>query len=254
MLQHPLPLTAAPLPLAMSPGSPHGHRGVETYRNRFWVLNLCDGPGTGSITIGGTAVAFRRGTVLVVPPGVEHRYAFAGATTKIWCHFQAAAGAQPVPLPLASDLGERHATFRDELASAALRFAREPERAAAALWHLLWSLAAAPAAGRAADGPLAGRLLAHLDANLDAPLRPLPLARRFGVTPQHLGRVCRRATGWPLLGYLRRRRLDRAVHLLQSTDLAVAEVAARVGFADLQHFNKLMRRHTGRAPRALRQG
>ena len=44
----------------------------------------------------------------------------------------------------------------------------------------------------------------------------------------------------------------RAKELLRTTDLSVAEVAARVGFDTTTYFNRIFRREVGCSPRAFR--
>lgn len=248
-----LPLSAPPRLLAMSAGSPHGRNGDERYRSSFWVLNLIL-DGRGSLACAGTQSGFRHGSVLVVPPDLAVHYRFAGPTTKVWAHFQVAAGAQAVPMPLCTELDGRLPAFRASLVDAAIRFPDEPERSTARVWDLLWGLAAGPVVGRPARSPLAEQLLRHLEEHLVRPVVPAALARSFGVSTTHLNRLCRGATGLPMVAFVRRRRLERAVHLLRGSALPIAHIAAQVGYPDLSHFNKLMRAYAGRAPSAVRDG
>jgi transcriptional regulator GlxA family with amidase domain len=69
-----------------------------------------------------------------------------------------------------------------------------------------------------------------------------------------LTRLFRAATGKTVVAALQERRVERARHLLTYSDLPVKDVAARVGIEDLNQFNKMMRRHCGAAPRAIRGG
>jgi AraC family transcriptional regulator len=48
--------------------------------------------------------------------------------------------------------------------------------------------------------------------------------------------------------------MARARHLLVSSTLSIPAVAASVGIADLQAFNKACRRELGGSPRAVRAG
>ncbi len=52
-----------------------------------------------------------------------------------------------------------------------------------------------------------------------------------------------------MVGYVRRRRLEEAEHLLRNSTMPVARM---VGILDLQAFNKACRREFGHPPRALR--
>jgi AraC-like DNA-binding protein len=65
--------------------------------------------------------------------------------------------------------------------------------------------------------------------------------------------VCQKRFQQTAQAYQRSRRLQRAHHLLQHTTRRVKEIAVEVGLADLQRFNKAIRREYGCAPRALRR-
>ena len=53
--------------------------------------------------------------------------------------------------------------------------------------------------------------------------------------------------------YLMEYRLSRAAELLRNTDLAIGEVAARVGFGQLSHFGKCFKEKTGVSPSIYRK-
>jgi len=78
------------------------------------------------------------------------------------------------------------------------------------------------------------------------------IAAATGFSHNHLTRLFRAETGDTVVGYLRRRRLDRARHLLRETTMAIPAIAASVGIADLQAFNKACRREL--APRRVPSG
>jgi transcriptional regulator GlxA family with amidase domain len=78
------------------------------------------------------------------------------------------------------------------------------------------------------------------------------IAREVGLSPGHLTRLFRAATGTTVIAALQEKRVARARHLLTYSDLPVKAVAAQVGMEDLNLFNKTMRRHCGASPRALR--
>ncbi len=99
-----------------------------------------------------------------------------------------------------------------------------------------------------------GSLMEYLEVHIAHPLYPEVIALQVECSVTHLNRLCRAAFGMPLAAHIRRLRLDRAVHLLAHTENPVTLIAALVGIPDLQHFNKLIRRHTGKAPRELRRG
>ena len=68
----------------------------------------------------------------------------------------------------------------------------------------------------------------------------------------HMLREFKAVHGQSPYEYLQRRRTEAAVRLLQSTDLAVAEIADRVGFDDRSTLVRRLRRYHGVGPRELR--
>ncbi|MNH37484.1 Exoenzyme S synthesis regulatory protein ExsA [compost metagenome] len=55
------------------------------------------------------------------------------------------------------------------------------------------------------------------------------------------------------MDYIRQRRLLKARTLLAETDLAIGEIASRVGYSSQSAFTAAMLKTFGRAPRALRR-
>lgn len=79
------------------------------------------------------------------------------------------------------------------------------------------------------------------------------LAAEAGVHPATLTRAFRRAYGVPPGEYLRRLRLDRAVHATSTSDRPLSEIALEAGFSDQAHFTRAFKRATGWTPGAYRR-
>jgi AraC-like DNA-binding protein len=85
--------------------------------------------------------------------------------------------------------------------------------------------------------------------------RPVTLrhaAHAAGVSAAHLARSVRAHLGCTFTDHLTTLRLARAKELLATTDLPVAAVAARCGFAATEHFHRVFRRRMGTTPGAFR--
>lgn len=78
-------------------------------------------------------------------------------------------------------------------------------------------------------------------------------ASAAAVSPSHFRRVFTRVVGAPPHACLLQARLDEAARLLRTSASPLKEVAARVGCADVYHFNKLFRQRYGVPPGAYRQ-
>jgi len=78
------------------------------------------------------------------------------------------------------------------------------------------------------------------------------LARKAGVTPNHLIRLFREQLGITPMEYLWQARLDRGAVWLKETGLSVAEIAYRAGFQSPFHFSRRFKERFGKSPRAFR--
>ncbi|MFC8525875.1 GlxA family transcriptional regulator [Nocardia sp. NPDC057227] len=78
------------------------------------------------------------------------------------------------------------------------------------------------------------------------------LAGHCNLSPRTLARRTGSAAGLSPMQLVARVRLRHALHLLRTTDRPLAEIAAAVGLADPATLHRLVKRHTGRAPGALR--
>ena len=80
------------------------------------------------------------------------------------------------------------------------------------------------------------------------------LARRCGLSPRTLARRTEKAAGLSPLQLVQRVRLERSLHLLRTTRMPLEQIAAAVGLADAATLHRLVKRHTGRSPGAVRPG
>ena len=79
------------------------------------------------------------------------------------------------------------------------------------------------------------------------------LARSLGMSPRTLDRRVRDATGHGVARFAQRIRLEYAAHLLETTSRPVDAIAGEVGYADANTLRRLLKRHLGASPSALRR-
>jgi len=77
-------------------------------------------------------------------------------------------------------------------------------------------------------------------------------ARALGVTPTHLTRVSRQASGLTAADMLTERSLHAARDLLEDSDMPIGQIAAMLGFGSAAYFSRFVLQHTGLSPSALR--
>ncbi|MEU9161422.1 AraC family transcriptional regulator [Streptomyces sp. NPDC048424] len=220
----------------------------------LWQLHLYRY--SAELVVDGVLHAVRPGHVSLVPPGAEVRYRYRGRSEHLYVHLRLPGAGEPVALPVVQDAGARTPAFSEVLLRAIAAAPSSPRRADAEVWSALWRLAElAEPAGRD-SGPhasLAGAV-AYIESHLAERLLVPQVARAAGVSHNHLIRLFRAETGGTVVAYIRRRRMERARHLLRESTLSIQAVAAAVGIDDLQAFNKACRRELGASPRAVRAG
>jgi len=79
------------------------------------------------------------------------------------------------------------------------------------------------------------------------------LARVAGLSPSRFSHLFRETMGLAPMKFLEKRRIERARHLLLTSDLPVQQVGFNTGFPNAQHFSIRFRKLTGQSPSAFRQ-
>lgn len=88
----------------------------------------------------------------------------------------------------------------------------------------------------------------HLEDSLDLST----LAQQSGYTEYYLSRKFKKETGLPPSEYIRRKRLERAAHLLRTTQEDVQKISERLQFCSQSHFSDCFRKQYGMTPSAYR--
>jgi len=109
------------------------------------------------------------------------------------------------------------------------------------------------AAGLSGREPLAvSRAKEFLAAHIEQPVELEELARSAGLSPFHLIRVFRKATGLTPHSWLVDRRVHLACNLLRD-GMSATHVAASCGFSDQSHLNRVFKQRLGFTPGRFRR-
>ncbi len=235
-----------------------GIHGIARRRDVFrlpdmWQLHLYRYDA--ELTVDGVAYAIRPGHVSLIPPGAQVHFLYRGRSEHLYAHLRLAASGEARGIPLMQDGGAETPMLSALMLQAIAASPSTPARAAAEVWAVLWrvsQLATPTEAGR--PHPAVATAIAHVESHLASPLTVPEIARVAGVSHNHLTRLFRDETGDTVVAHIRRRRMERARHLLRESTLPIPTVAASVGVGDLQAFNKACRRELGASPRAVRAG
>jgi transcriptional regulator GlxA family with amidase domain len=99
---------------------------------------------------------------------------------------------------------------------------------------------------------LVRKALAHMQQNITAPLTIDEVASRVGSNRRQLERRFEQTLQAAPSAYYKTMRLQQAEMLLQTTAQTVAMIAASTGFCDASHLTRVLKKHRGASPVALR--
>ena len=96
------------------------------------------------------------------------------------------------------------------------------------------------------------RIQAFLGEHFNDELGIGAVARQAGMSVRNFSRRFKHATGEAFSSYVQKLRIEKAKHLLETTNFSASEVMYKVGYHDDRSFRRLFKDHTGLAPRHYR--
>lgn len=108
-----------------------------------------------------------------------------------------------------------------------------------------------PTAQAKVDNP-AEFAISYIETHYRDPLRLDALCSWIGVSPRHLQRLIKQATGQTFVQLLQNVRMLHSCELLLETDWSVQTVAAEVGIQDMKYFYRIFKQHGGLTPSRFR--
>lgn len=109
-----------------------------------------------------------------------------------------------------------------------------------------------PSNGRLTQAQM-NRLISHVDGLSDYRLTVAEMASTVGLSESWFANVFKQTTGKTPLQWQLGKRVDVAKTLLMGSEMAVADVAAQLGFSDQAHLTKVFRQIVGETPAAWRR-
>ena len=98
---------------------------------------------------------------------------------------------------------------------------------------------------------LSGEIKTYLEENLDKPVHLSELSSRFSYSSSTLKTVFKEETGYSIIAYYNKLRLDTAKKLLLEKNHSVSEIAYTLGFHTPSHFSSFFKKMSGLSPRGF---
>src|SRR3546814_19221701 len=92
----------------------------------------------------------------------------------------------------------------------------------------------------------------QIDTNMNLSLHEMSID--LNVHPSYLSREFSKYFDNLSYGeYLRKRRIEKAIHLLHTSSYSLSEIAYLTGFSDQSHFERVFKKHIGKNPSSYRK-
>lgn len=100
--------------------------------------------------------------------------------------------------------------------------------------------------------PAVQKVINYIDFNYQEDLSLKRIAELFSISPSYLSALFRKETGTTLTEYVNSKRIDISVSLLNTTDFSIQNIAAQVGFLDVNYYTRIFKKLKGLSPSAYR--
>lgn len=242
---------------------------IAPHRHREMAQMFLMRQGVAQVRLDGRESRLEDGEFLFVPAQVVHGFAFRQGSEGLVLSFPLNVVSGAGPAALQAQLARAFigradgpaAGLADRLAEVFAATGAFRGQILVALAHaLLASLAEIGLRADAAGDTLVRRRMAefdrllarHLQEGWQAGWGASAFASALSITPGHLNRICRMATGEGAARHIETARMTEASRLLAFTRLPVAEIGYRLGYADPAYFSRRFRSARGDTPSEYR--
>lgn len=96
------------------------------------------------------------------------------------------------------------------------------------------------------------RALEYINENLEQSPSLSQVAKHVHMNPNYFSEVFKRETGQNYIEFVTQAKLRNAMVMLSETPAKISEVANRIGYEDIKHFNRIFKKFTGQTPSEYR--
>lgn len=101
--------------------------------------------------------------------------------------------------------------------------------------------------------PMVRQALNYINTHLSSDIHLPEIATAINVSPNYLSAVFNRETKQSISTYINKKRVDKAIELLETSNSSIEDVASFVGFSDMNYFTRVFKGIKGMTPSDFRK-
>lgn len=101
--------------------------------------------------------------------------------------------------------------------------------------------------------PILQKVINQINLNLTSDLGLKQLSEMFNISAGYLSTLFKKETGTTLTDYVNKKRIERAISLLNTTTLQIQNIASYCGFQDINYFTRIFKKFNGMTPTAYKE-
>lgn len=101
--------------------------------------------------------------------------------------------------------------------------------------------------------PIIKEAIHFINLNLNKNLTLKAISSNIAVSAHYLSTLFKQEVGQSLTDFIAKNRMEQAKYFLRESTLSISEIAAKVGYSDLNYFSKVFKKHYGVTPSSYRE-
>ncbi len=103
------------------------------------------------------------------------------------------------------------------------------------------------------DEPAISRIIDYMNSNINKSLHLQHISEKLNITNDYLIRYFKKQTGYTPMDYFINLKIQKACYLITTTDKAICDISAELGFNNPYYFSRIFKNKTGYSPSEYRK-
>ncbi len=197
--------------------------------------------------------SIKKNTVGFFDQGTKRTFTFKEQCSHRTVHLDLPCDRNTLTTPLLLNAGKEFKHFITKYDHAFQMKNIHPQQSRSIIWELIWSIKEFQISmDHKGSHPILVQAVTMIEDRLSQKINIAELSKELNFSQSQLNKIFRNHFSLSIEGYIKKRRMEDAEFYLTQSHLSIKEIAYRVGYPDLQHFNKVVRQSFQKCPRDMR--